>query len=82
MQRCDAHARRLLQSIKLGNRCYVQLAAPLVKLGRIEEAKLAGSRAMELQSAFRFSRQFAGVDCEPKLAASLSEALFVAGLPE
>jgi hypothetical protein len=37
---------------------------------------------LELQPAFRYSRRFAGVGCEPKLAASLSEALHVTGLPE
>ena len=49
------------------------LAAPLAKLGRLEEAKAAAN-------AFRYSRQFSGVDCTPALAASLSEALHEAGL--
>jgi hypothetical protein len=37
---------------------------------------------MELQPTFRFSRQFAGVDCAPSLASKLGAALRVAGLPE
>jgi adenylate cyclase len=61
---------------------YVLLAAPLAKLGRLEEAKAAAARVVELQPAFRYSRQFSGVDCAPALAASLSEALRATGLPE
>lgn len=57
------------------------LAAALVKLGRLEEAKAAAARVLELQPAFRYGRQFAGVDCAPALAASLSEALRATGLP-
>ena len=60
---------------------YMLLAAPLVKLGRPEEAKAAAARVLELQPAFRYSRQFSGVDCAPALAASLSEALRATGLP-
>jgi TolB-like protein len=61
---------------------HMLLAAPLMKLGRREDAKAAAARVLELQPAFRYSRQFAGVDCAPALAASLSEALGEAGLPE
>jgi TolB-like protein/Tfp pilus assembly protein PilF len=62
--------------------CYMALAAPLAKLGRLEEAKAAAARVLELQPVFRYSRFLAGVDCEPTLAASLSDALRAAGLPE
>jgi tetratricopeptide (TPR) repeat protein len=61
---------------------HVLLAAPLAKLGRLQEAKAAAARVLELQPAFQYSRQFSGVDCAPALAASLSEALRAAGLPE
>ena len=61
---------------------YMLLAAPLAKLGRLEEAKAAAARALELQPALRYSRHFAGVDCAPALAASLSEALRASELPE
>ncbi len=61
---------------------YVVLAAPLAKLGRLEEAKAAAGRVLELQPAFHYSRLLAAVDCTPALAASLSEALRAAGLPE
>ncbi len=57
------------------------LAAPLAKLGRLEEAKAAAARVLELQPAFRYGQQFAGVDCAPALAAALAEALRTIGLP-
>jgi hypothetical protein len=58
------------------------LAASLAKVGRLEEAKAAAARVLDLQPAFRYSRQFAGVNCAPPLAGSLSDALRAAGLPE
>jgi hypothetical protein len=60
----------------------VLLAAPLAKLGRIEEAKAAAARVLELQPVFRYSRFLAGANCDPMLAASLSKAFSDAGLPE
>ena len=75
-------ARKAVQSNPAHSISYMLLAAALVKLGRLEEAKAAAARVLELQPAFRYSRQFAGVDCAPALAASLSEALRAAGLPE
>lgn len=61
---------------------YVQLAAALGKLGRLEEAKVAAAKVLELHPTFRYSRQFAGVDCAPALAASMGQALRAVGLPE
>jgi TolB-like protein len=61
---------------------YVQLAAALAKLGRLEDAKAAAAKVLELHPAFRYSRQFAAVDCAPALAAALGEALRTVGLPE
>jgi TolB-like protein len=61
---------------------YMLLAASLAKLGRHEEAKSAAARVLELQPAFRYSKQFAGVNCAPPLAASLGGALRAIGLPE
>jgi len=75
-------ARKAVQSRPGFSICYLILAAPLVKLGRIQEAKNAAVRAVELQPALRFSQQFAGVDCDPALAATLREPLLAAGLPE
>ena len=61
---------------------YVQLAAALSKSGRMEDAKAAAARVMELHPSFRYGRQFAGVDCAPALAVSMGEALRAVGLPE
>jgi TolB-like protein/tetratricopeptide (TPR) repeat protein len=61
---------------------YVQLAAALAKLGRLEEARAAAARVLELHPTFRYSRQFAGVNCAPALAEALGDALQIAGLPE
>ncbi|ODT16775.1 MAG: transcriptional regulator [Kaistia sp. SCN 65-12] len=61
---------------------YVQLAGALAKLGRLDEARAAATRVLELQPTFRYSRQFAGVNCAPALAAALGSALRDAGLPE
>ncbi len=75
-------AHKAVQSNPAHSISYMLLAAPLAKLGRLEESKAAAARVLELQPAFRYSRQFLGVDCAPALAASLSEALHVSGLPE
>ena len=61
---------------------YVQLAAALVKVGRVDEARAAAARVLELHPSFRYSRQFVGVNCAPVLAAPLGEALHAVGLPE
>jgi TolB-like protein/Tfp pilus assembly protein PilF len=61
---------------------YVQLAASLAKLGRLDEATAAAARVLELQPTFRYSHQFTGVNCAPALAEELGEALRAAGLPE
>jgi TolB-like protein len=61
---------------------HMLLAASLAKLGRLEEARAAAARVLERQPAFRYSKQFVGVDCAPVLAASLGEALGSVGLPE
>ncbi|MCY1538698.1 hypothetical protein D9M68_742510 [compost metagenome] len=61
---------------------YVQLSAALAKLGRLEEARVAAARVLELHPMFRYGRQFRGVNCAPELALSLGEALRAAGLPE
>lgn len=61
---------------------FVQLAASLAALGRLDEARAAAARVIELQPSFRYSRQFAGVNCAPSLAKVLGGALRAAGLPE
>ena len=61
---------------------HMLLAASLVKMGRVVDAQAAAARVLELQPSYRFGSHFARVDCAPPLAASLSDALRTAGLPE
>jgi TolB-like protein len=61
---------------------WVQLAASLAALGRLEEARTAAACVMELQPTFHISSHFAGVACAPELASKLGNALRAAGLPE
>jgi TolB-like protein len=61
---------------------YVLLAATLAKVGRLEEAKAAAGRVLDLHPAFRYGRQFSGVDCAPQLATALGEMLGASGLLE
>jgi tetratricopeptide (TPR) repeat protein len=78
-----AHAaHRSVQANPAHSITYVQLAAALSKLGRIEEARAAARRVLELHPTFRYSRQFVAVNCAPTLASSLGDALRTAGLPE
>jgi TolB-like protein/class 3 adenylate cyclase len=77
-----AAARKAIQYSPTFSQTHMVLAATVSKLGRLEEAKVAAARVLELQPAFRYSRLFAGMDCEPALVAALSEALRAAGLPE
>ena len=81
-QEAAAAAYKAVQSNPAHSINYVHLAGALAKLGRLDEAKAAAARVLELQPAFHFSRQFAGVNCAPALASSLGEALRMTGLPE
>jgi TolB-like protein len=83
--RYDEACRAAYRSVQANPRhsiTYVQLAAALVRLGRLVEARAAAARVLELHPTFRYSRQFSGVNCAPALAASLGDALRAAGLPE
>ncbi|MGH6726899.1 MAG: adenylate/guanylate cyclase domain-containing protein [Pseudolabrys sp.] len=77
-----ADARKSVQNSPAFSIPYVALAAPLARLNRLEEARAAAARVLELQPVFRYSRFLASVNCEPILAAALSEALRASGLPE
>ncbi|MDN3278289.1 winged helix-turn-helix domain-containing protein [Frankia sp. RB7] len=61
---------------------WVQLAASLAALGRMEEARAAAACVLELQPSFRVSGQLSGVDCAPELASKLGKVLRASGLPE
>ena len=58
------------------------LAAVLAKLGRMDEAKAAAERVLQLQPNFSSSGQCVGIGCAPILAAPLIEAMRSAGLPD
>ena len=58
------------------------LAAALVKLGRIDQAKPAAARVLELDPAFRIGKWCVAIDLTPAIAVPLSEAVRAAGLPE
>jgi TolB-like protein/tetratricopeptide (TPR) repeat protein len=75
-------AYRSVQANPVHSITYVQLAAALAKLGRLEEARAAAARVLELHPTFRYSRQFKAVNCAPALAQTLGDALRAAGLPE
>jgi tetratricopeptide (TPR) repeat protein len=81
-QEAAAAARKAIQLNPGFSMSHMLLAASLVKVGWLEEAKSAAARVLELQPSYRFGKHFAGVDCAPALAASLSDALRTAGLPE
>ena len=57
------------------------LAATHVKLGRLDAAKSAALRVLELQPGFSTSETCASFDIHPSIAMPLSEALSLAGLP-
>ncbi|MBO9648174.1 MAG: winged helix-turn-helix domain-containing protein [Variovorax sp.] len=61
---------------------HVQLTAALTRLGRLQDAKAAAARVLDLHPTFRYGRQFSAVNCAPALAASLGDALRAAGLQE
>jgi len=77
-----AAARNAIQAAPGFSMCHLTLAAALAKLGRLEDARAAAARVLELQPTYRYSQQLAGVDCPPPLADPLKEALQVSGLPE
>jgi adenylate cyclase len=61
---------------------YMLLAAALVKLGRVDEAKAAAERVLALQPNFSSGGHCVAVGAVPAIAAALTEALRAAGLPE
>src|SRR5262249_40258001 len=74
-------ARRGIQYNPSMSISHMLLAAPLSRLGRLDEARASAARLMELQPNFSIARQLTGVDCQQALAAALTKALSVLGLP-
>jgi adenylate cyclase len=58
------------------------LAAALVKLGRVDEAKAVAARVVALEPGFSISKMCVALDPVPAIAVPLTEALLAAGLPE
>jgi adenylate cyclase len=75
-------ARKAIQATPGFSVCHMALAAPLAKLGRLEEARAVGARVSELQPNFRCGTQLRNVGAVPSFAADFGEALRAAGLPE
>ena len=77
-----AAARKCVQASPGFSIAHMMLAAALAKVGLIEEAKPVAAKVLELQAGFRYGRHFAGLAVAPDLAAALSDALQMTGLPE
>ena len=77
-----AAARKAIQATPGFSVCHMALAAPLAKLGQLEEAKAVGTRVLELQPTFGYGRQLRNVGAVPPFAKDFGDALRVAGLPE
>jgi adenylate cyclase len=74
-------ARKCLQANPAWSFAHVVLAATLAKLGRMEEAKLAAQRVVELQPTFSVRGMRVAVGLHQLIADPLSEALLRAGPP-
>jgi adenylate cyclase len=76
-----AAAHKVFQANPYWSSAHFLLAATHAKLGRLDAAKAAAMRVLELQPGFTISGTCAAFDIHPSLAAPLSEALSLAGLP-
>ncbi len=74
-------AHKVFQANPYWSSAHVLLAATHAKLGRLDAAKSAAERVLELQPGYTISGFCAAFDIHASLAAPLSEALRVAGLP-
>jgi adenylate cyclase len=74
-------ARKTFQANPYWSSAHVLLAATHAKLGRLDAAKSAAARVLELQPAYTISGFCAVFDIHPSLAAPMCESLRAAGLP-
>ncbi len=74
-------AHKVFQANPYWSSAYFLLAATHAKLGRLDAAKSAAVRVLELEPGFTISGLCAAFDIHESLAAPLGEALSVAGLP-
>jgi len=74
-------ARKVFQANPYWSSAHFLLAATHAKLGRLDAAKSAAVRVLELEPGFSISGLCAAFAIHESLAAPLSEALNMAGLP-
>jgi TolB-like protein/class 3 adenylate cyclase/Tfp pilus assembly protein PilF len=74
-------ARKASQANPYFSFAHTMLAATQAKLGRMDAAKVAAARVLELEPGYTVSGMCAAFDIHASLAAPLSEALRAAGLP-
>ena len=74
-------AHKVFQANPFWSLGHVLLAATQAKIGRLDAAKSAAERVLELQPDFTISGLCASFDIHPSLATPLSKALTEAGLP-
>ncbi|HVI89443.1 MAG TPA: adenylate/guanylate cyclase domain-containing protein [Dongiaceae bacterium] len=74
-------ARRTFQANPNWSFSHLALAATQARLGRLDAAKASAARLLELEPGFGIGRVCAAAGFNTALAASLSEALRLAGLP-
>ena len=74
-------AHKVFQTNPFWSLAHVLLAATQVRVGRLDAAKSAAVRVLELQPGFTISGLCASFDIHPLLATPLTEALIEAGLP-
>ena len=73
-------AHKTFQTNPYWSYAHVLLAATHAKLGRLDEAKAAARRVLELEPDYTISGARAAVDMHPSIAEPYSEALRLAGL--
>jgi adenylate cyclase len=74
-------AQKTFQANPYWSYAHFMLAATHARLGRLDAAKSAAARVLELQPSFTISGTCASFDIHPSVAVPLSEALIAAGLP-
>jgi adenylate cyclase len=75
-------ARKIFQANPNWSSAHLMLAATHVRLGRLDAARSAAARVLELQPGFTISGFCASFDIDPSLGGPLTETLRATGLPE
>jgi adenylate cyclase len=82
-ERAAAASRNAIDSNPPFSLLHAMLAASLIRLGRVEEAKLSAARVLVLQSSFSVGATLRSMGVlPPEIAASIGEAWREAGLPD